>query len=210
MDSYQWEFLATVARASDFPKSGEGPNENALSLTSVGDVLVVMRMDGNDGARWGDHRSKNYYSSLSTDEGKTWTKASEMRDLTGKGIGTARPQLLLLGGSLLLTGSRVLSSDDSDYYLWHDSGGTGHSFDAHSLTFYHNQLIQDPKMRIGVWCNGTNITAPGQQCAGCLLHSTYIIIACVRARVCVEVCVSVGVVSVCVSLFLCVSLCVSM
>lgn len=182
-----------MARASDFPRSGEGPNENALSLTSAGDVLVVMRMDGNDGARWGDHRPKNYYSSLSTDEGKTWTKASEMRDLTGKGIGTARPQLLLLGGSLLLTGSRVLSSDDSDYYLWHDSGGTGHSFDAHSLTYHHNQLIQDPKMRIGAWCNGTNITAPGQQCAGCLLHSICMGCVCVSRSMCVSFYLSVSI-----------------
>lgn len=166
MDSFQWDYLATVARASDFPKSGEGPNENAMSLTSAGNLLVVMRMDGNDGVRWGDHTSKNFFSSRSTDMGKTWTKASEIRDLRGKGIGTARPQLLLLGGSLLLTGSRVLSSDDSDYYLWHDSDGTGNSFDAHSLTYHHNELVKDPKKKIGVWCNGTNITGPGQQCGG--------------------------------------------
>ena len=40
-------------------------------------------------------------------------------DAHGVGIGTARPRLLSLGGSLLLTGSRILTSNDSDYYLWH-------------------------------------------------------------------------------------------
>ena len=165
-DTFSWDYLSTVACASDFPKSGEGPNENSLALTSSGDLLTVMRFDANDGTRWGDHSEKNYFSSRSSDGGRTWTKASEMRDMSGKGIGTARPRLLLLGGSLLLTGSRVLSSHDSDYYLWHDGDGTGRSFDAHSLTYHHNQLVQNPKQRIGVWCNGTNVTAPGQACAG--------------------------------------------
>ena len=58
LDSFDWRYLATVACAADFPNSGEGPNENAMALTSTGGssgaerLMVVMRMDGNDGTAW--------------------------------------------------------------------------------------------------------------------------------------------------------------
>jgi len=166
LDSFSWEYLSTVACASDFLKSGEGPNKNVMSLMSTGNLAVVMQMDGNSSTRWGDHTAKNYFSSRSTSSGKTWSKATEMQDVSGKGIRTARPHLLLLSGSLLLTGSQVLSSDDSDYYLWHNITSLGSSFEAHSLMYHHNLLVKDPKQKIGAWCNGTNVTAPGQACAG--------------------------------------------
>ena len=117
-------------------------------------------------AAQGNHQSKDYYSSFSVTSGRTWSKAAEMRDVNGRGIGTARPRMILLGGTLLLTGSRVLSSDDSDYYLWESADGLAQKFTAHSLTYHHNRLVNDPKQRIGAWCNGTNVTAPGQQCGG--------------------------------------------
>ena len=82
------------------------------------------------------------------------------------GIGTARPRLLHLDNSLMLTGSRVLDSNDSDYYLWLDADGLGSAFEPHSLTYHHNLLVSDPKQKIGPWCNGTDSPKPGQACAG--------------------------------------------
>jgi hypothetical protein len=176
VDSYTWDYLSTVATAAEFPDSGEGPSENAMVLTACkGDhgaaagaecLLAVVRMDGNDGARWGNHKPKNFYRSASTNSGKTWSRAREMLDVDGVGIGTARPRLTSVGGSLLLTGSRILTSNDSDYYLWHNADGQGERFVAHSLTYHHNLNAADPKMKIGAWCNMTNYTTAGQACAG--------------------------------------------
>ena len=41
------------------------------SVTAAGkdSLIVIMRMDGNDGTRWGDHTAKNFYSSFSHDSG---------------------------------------------------------------------------------------------------------------------------------------------
>jgi hypothetical protein len=71
-DSYVWNYSGTVAAAANFPESGEGPNENAISLTSRGDVLCVMRMDGSPIAT-----NKNYYVSRSAaaSQGAQWSAA---------------------------------------------------------------------------------------------------------------------------------------
>jgi hypothetical protein len=64
LDSFVWSYLSTVATAAEFPKSGEGPNENAIALTNrpcssssssttttttvkCDSLVVIMRMDGN-------------------------------------------------------------------------------------------------------------------------------------------------------------------
>ena len=72
-------------------------------------LMVVFRIDSSDGvppfcvAR---HRPKNYHSVFSSDAGYTWTAPTAMHDITGRGMGTAFPSLLMLGDSF-----RVVSSD---------------------------------------------------------------------------------------------------
>jgi len=88
-DTFAWSFVGTVATAAQFPDSGEGPNENSLSLAADGRTVVcVMRLDGGDGLRWGDHRTKNYHLARSTSGGRSWSKATELRDTNGRGLGT--------------------------------------------------------------------------------------------------------------------------
>ena len=86
-DTLRWSFVGTVATAAQFPGSGEGPNEHSLALLADGSLLVVLRMDGGDGLRWGDHRTKNYHSSRSLDCARSWSRPVEMRDAGGRGMG---------------------------------------------------------------------------------------------------------------------------
>ena len=95
-DGLRWTFRGTVATAAEVPASGEGPNENDVSLLADGrTLLVVFRVD--DGVDGGAVGAKNYLAATSTDGGRTWSSATEMIDVNGRGIGVARPRLLLLG-----------------------------------------------------------------------------------------------------------------
>lgn len=63
-------------------------------------LMVVVRIDGNDGGPpycSVRHTPKNYHSVFSSDGGYTWSQAAPMRDVNGRGMGTAYPRLLRLG-----------------------------------------------------------------------------------------------------------------
>lgn len=96
-DGQHWNYRGTVATTDQFPTSGEGPNENDVVLLADGRTLmVVFRID--DGVDGGKVEAKNYQAATSTNGGKTWTTPWEMVDVNGRGIGVARPRLLMLGG----------------------------------------------------------------------------------------------------------------
>ena len=66
----QWTFRGTMATAAQFPKSGEGPNENDVTVLADGKTLLsVFRID--DGVDGGKVGAKNYRSVRSTDDGHT-------------------------------------------------------------------------------------------------------------------------------------------
>ena len=128
---YAWTFAGDIARADD-PRvsSNEGPNENSLALLANGSVICVMRLDAGDAGRY--HR---YASSLSTDNGHAWTVATMLN-----GVGAARPRLLNLGSSLLLSGGRTWNKN-RDSLVWLNAAGDGAQWLPYSLSYWHNTLI---------------------------------------------------------------------
>jgi len=156
-DGLKWKFRGTAATAAMFNTSGEGPNENAPVLLADGKtLLVVFRID--DGIDGGKVGAKNYWSVRSTDDGKTWDSPQEMHDRNGRGIGVARPRLLMLGegkGPLLLTGGRLLTEHTRDIYLWVDWDGMGDVWEAFSLSYRHNALVQPEALKFSTAVNST-------------------------------------------------------
>ena len=158
-DTLRWTYSGAVITSAQFPKSGEGPNENSISIAADGQTLVaVVRMDAGDGLAWGDHRTKNYYRAESRDWGTSWSRATEMRDTSGRGVGCARPRLLLLraGGPLLLSGGRLTTESMTGIFLWVSSDGFGHRWDqVHSLSYQHNLLQPLPMLKFPETVNTT-------------------------------------------------------
>lgn len=158
-DTLTWKLSGVVATAAQFPQSGEGPNENSISVAADGRTLVaVIRMDGGDGLRWGNHRTKNYYRAESRDWGTSWSKPTEMRDNTKKGIGCARPRLLSLGpdSPLLLSGGRLTTEGMAGIFVWVSSDGFGRGWDqVYSLSYTHNLLEPSPALRFPQTVNTT-------------------------------------------------------
>ena len=98
-EGLNWEWRSDVATAEEFQWSGEGPNESTMSLLSDGTTLIcIIRMDAGDGHATG----KPYAKRFSTDQGKSWGPLQNM----SSSIGTAKPRLLLMDGSLILVGGR--------------------------------------------------------------------------------------------------------
>lgn len=101
-DGLRWTYTGTIANASNYTASEEGPNENDLAMLDFGVVLAVIRTDGGDGLP--GHVYKSYSYSYSMDGGFTWTPLAAM-----PGTGCARPRLLMLGGGfapLLMSGGK--------------------------------------------------------------------------------------------------------
>ena len=135
-DGYQWIFAGSIARADD-PRvaSNEGPNENSLALLNNGSLLCVMRLDAGDAGRY--HR---YASSLSSD-GHSWSVAKMLN-----GVGAARPRLLRLGSSLLLSGGRTWKKN-RDTLVWLNAAGDGVEWLPHSISYWHNTLAPNGTKR---------------------------------------------------------------
>jgi hypothetical protein len=55
------------------------------------------------------------------------------------GIGAARPRLLRLGGSLLLSGGRTWKKN-RDSLVWLNAAGDGLAWVPHSISYWHNLL----------------------------------------------------------------------
>ena len=135
-DGYQWIFAGSIARADD-PRvaSNEGPNENSLALLNNGSLMCIMRLDAGDAGRY--HR---YASSLSSD-GHSWSVAKMLN-----GVGAARPRLLRLGSSLLLSGGRTWKKN-RDTLVWLNAAGDGVEWLPHSISYWHNTLAPNGTKR---------------------------------------------------------------
>ena len=156
-DGLHWKFRGTLATAQQFPSSGEGPNENDLVNLSDGKTLfAVFRID--DGVDGGKVGAKNYHSVTSTDDGTSWSRPREMNDTTGRGMGVARPRMLMLGngkGPLLLSGGRLYTEQTCDILLWVSWDGMGENWETYSLTYRHNSLVK-PSLRFSAAVNSTS------------------------------------------------------
>jgi hypothetical protein len=180
-DGLRWAYHGTVATASMFPSSGEGPwhsiawhgmawhitlcyallgegpNEHDVVLLADGKtLLVVFRID--DGVDGGATSAKNYQQATSIDGGHSWTAPTEMRDASGRGMGVCRPRLLMLGeggGPLLLSGGRLYTEQTRDILLWVSWDGMGDSWETYSISYQHNRLVQPTTFRFSAAVNST-------------------------------------------------------
>jgi hypothetical protein len=132
-DTYHWEFLNIIANISDFNWSTFGPTESDISFLSDRRTLIcVIRMDGDGNCDTGLYRY--FYSSRSSDGGRSWGKAAPM-----PGLGCVRPKLLLLDdGPLLLAGGRLCVENTKDVLLWISADGSANNWTTFSLTYQHN------------------------------------------------------------------------
>ena len=147
-DGYAWSYAGTVASAAMLPLSQEGPSEAALEQLADGRVVCVLRTDGGDGAP--DHLHASYAVAFSADGGGTWTPPA----MLPPSVGSARPQLLLLGGALLLAGGRP-TAVSQDPKLWIDRSGSGEAtaaWEEHSVSAAHNAFLAQAAAK---WTNGT-------------------------------------------------------
>jgi hypothetical protein len=160
-------YLSTVAAAGDYLDSQEGPGgEMDLALLPAKGgtpaiIVCVLRVDAGDGPR--SHPYKPFHWTSSSDMGKTWRKLQPMN-----GTGCARPRLLLLGDTLLMTGGRMRAPVD----LINHQGSQGVSVWAadvsdrstvaagppaawvrHDVSYWHNRLRQPSQY---VWCGCAN------------------------------------------------------
>jgi hypothetical protein len=167
----RWDYAGTVADArTHMSVSMEGPNEHDLVRLPNGRLVIVMRFDGGDGhdacvanctAEW-----KPYYWSTSDDDAKTWSTAVPM-----EGTGSARPRLLLVGSTLLLSGGRmryktadgVGPSTDND--LWAAdatavaTGSTPPAWTTYAMSYWHNHLYDGSEGLPGRYTARVNSTA---------------------------------------------------
>ena len=135
-EGLSWHFVATVADAADYPESEEGPNEHDMVfLPDESTLLLVMRMDGGDGPL--THTHKPYYRTTSADGGVSWAKATPI-----DGAGCARPRLLRVGDTMLLSGGRKFGFDGVpdtwDTKLWIGADALGLEWNVHSISYHHN------------------------------------------------------------------------
>eukprot|EP01043_Picozoa_sp_COSAG02_P006045 COSAG02_NODE_168_length_31711_cov_68.337973_28_plen_400_part_00 len=141
---YQWKYAGSIARGDD-PRvpSNEGPNENSLALLNNGSLVCIMRLDAGDAGRY--HR---YASSISLDDGHSWSVAKMLN-----GVGAARPRLLRLGSSLLLSGGRTWKKN-RDTLVWLNGAGDGVEWLPHSISYWHDALAPNGTKRFDPF--GTN------------------------------------------------------
>ncbi len=150
-DGLLWEYLSPIALASDYPTSQEGPNEMDMAWLPDGQTLLAMiRLDGGDGPK--THPYVNYHRSVSKDRGKTWSR------LAAVGAGCARPRLLRLGATMLMSGGRHRNENTSDVILWSSHDGSGEKWTAHSLSAAHNAREKDHALRFDAKVNSTEFS----------------------------------------------------
>jgi hypothetical protein len=81
-----------------------------------------------------------------------------MNDTTGRGMGVARPRMLMLGngkGPLLLSGGRLYTEQTRDILLWVSWDGMGENWETYSLSYHHNSLVK-PALRFSAAVNSTS------------------------------------------------------
>jgi len=110
VNGYDYEYVGNISTSLDI-RTGEGPNEHDLALLPNGDLLCVIRSGAGDMS--GGYTE--FYKTLSSDGGKTWSKAEAM-----PGMGCARPHLKQLGNATILTGGRKMMGHmyDRAFDVW--------------------------------------------------------------------------------------------
>ena len=109
----------------------------------------------------------DYLQSRSTDTGRTWSKPSFML-----GAGSADPQLLRVGGSVVLSGGRNCNEINktvhgvkrgADLMLWLNDDGMAEHWTMYSLSYWHNALWMNASMVDWHNCTrrGPNCFSPG-------------------------------------------------
>ena len=136
-----WNFSATIGDAKDFPWSGEGFNEGGLAIAADGKTIVTASRTGA-----GDYTPAaaclgyfDYHLSRSTDSGLSW---SFPRPIVG--AGSCSPNLLNIGGSLILGGGRMCGNATTDVFLWLDEEGMGDIVSAPGIVRAHQQSPARP------------------------------------------------------------------
>eukprot|EP00039_Didymoeca_costata_P001094 m.49677 g.49677 ORF g.49677 m.49677 type:complete len:372 (-) comp10623_c0_seq3:173-1288(-) len=159
-DGFTWDYTGTIANATDYLESEEGPNEHDLVLLDSDLILSVVRLDGGDGLP--DHPYKNYTYTVSTDAGVTWTPLQFMPD-----TGCARPRLAMLGENrslLLMSGGRMRNIGTDDVFMWVDwSGMRGNptpspEWEKFSISYYHNKLAPSSMTKFPSNTNSSKVT----------------------------------------------------
>ena len=167
----RWDYVGTVADAKTYGNvSMEGPNEHDVVRLPSGRLAIAMRFDGGDGhdsclsnctAEW-----KPYFWATSDDDGRTWSNAVPM-----VGTGSARPRLLLVGSTLLLSGGRMRykTSDgvgpSTDNNLWAAdatsvaTGSTPPVWRTYALSYWHNHLYDGSEGLPGKYTSRVNTSA---------------------------------------------------
>ena len=162
VDGVTWDYLATIADASNYPESEEGPNEHDMAfLRDKSSLLVVMRFDGGDGPL--THSHKPFYRTVSHNGGRSWTPATPIHN-----AGSARPRLLCMGDVMLLSGGRMFGfnglSNGWDARVWASTDSTGEVWEGYSISNYHNLGVHEflnssfaylPKVNTTEWLWGT-------------------------------------------------------
>jgi hypothetical protein len=159
----KWSLQGTIANASDYPNSWEGPNEHDVVMLADGKtILSVFRTDGGDGDFM---KLANYMQTRSTSFGKTWSKGVTIP------AGTARPRLLLLGSTLVLSGGRhitgspcvqpqhgyICSNFSWEPALWVSADGMGKQWsELYSVSDQHNKLETNNSRRFTPCVNGSD------------------------------------------------------
>ena len=80
-----------------------------------------------------------FYRTSSRDGGVSWAAAVPI-----DGIGTARPRLLRLGNTMLLSGGRMAGVGGFggwDARLWVSTGSAASSWRMHSISYHHNRGV---------------------------------------------------------------------
>jgi hypothetical protein len=105
-DGIAWRYLSTIANYSTpHMNSAEGgPNE--MDLAYLPDNKRIIAMIRNCAGAVADC-SQNYARSVSSDRGATWSEPAFVPN-----VGSARPRLLQLGSTMILSGGRMWNGGD--------------------------------------------------------------------------------------------------
>ena len=156
---HEFRFSAVVANASLFAgKHGDNSAWNGtltgatehdvVELPSGDGLLAVWRMGAGDGCGKEQFNISlclavggymPYFKAYSTDEGMSWSTPAPISNVDPPGC--ARPWMITLGDTVLLSGGRQRFSNTTDVSLW-ASNDSGYNWIRYSLSGWHNLLVQ--------------------------------------------------------------------
>ena len=131
-----WNYLSTVADASDLPKGAEGPNEISMIQLADGDLMTVFRV--------GSGREWNLRRAYSHDQGQTWSKAEAIPAFS------VEPSLVRTAN-----GTIVLSSGRPGIRLWISTDPRAEKWQDIDIVELHNRWAPDKSHSIGSYHSKT-------------------------------------------------------